>query len=322
MAATVWKGHLTFGLVSIPVKLFRAARAEKVSFRQLHQASGARVRQALVAEAPTEPEPYQEEEPARGPALVREPAERAAKAGPSRGRMPEPPPKAPPPPEFERREIGRSEIVKGFEYARDQYVTLTREDLEKITPKTAREMELMQFVKVEEVDPIYFETSYYVAPDKGGERAYALLFDALRTSGFAGLAQVAMHNREHVVIVRPGRTGLILHTLFYESEIRREDEYSTDTSGLAERERELALLLIRNLAAPFDPSQYRDAYREKLEALIEEKLAGRDVVTSPTPPPKPVVNILEALERSLATTAKKPPSTAGKGPARHRKVKP
>jgi DNA end-binding protein Ku len=324
MATTVWKGHLTFGLVSIPVKLFRAARAEKVSFRQLHQATGARIRQALIADVPEE-EPEQEIAPTRGPALVREPAERSLRSGPARGSFPEaPPPKkaAPPPePDFQPREVARSEIVKGFEYTRGHYVTLTRDELEKITPKTAREMELMQFVKLDEVDPIYFETSYYIAPDKGGERAYSLLFNALRTSGFAGIAQVAMHNREHVVVVRPGRTGLILHTLFYESEIRREDEYRTETAGLVDRERELALLLIQNLSGPFDPSQYRDAYREKLDALIQQKLDGREVVTSPAATPKPVVNILEALERSLASAAKKPPAIAGKGPGRHRRAK-
>ena len=216
-----------------------------------------------------------------------------------------------PPPAPEAREVTRSEIVKGYEYARDQYVTLSKEELAAITPQTAREMQILEFVQLSEVDPIYFETSYYVAPDRGGERAYSLLFDALRHAGFVGVAQIAMHNREHVVIVRPGRSGIVLHTMFYESEIRRDDEYRADTSAVNGKELDLALLLIRNLAAPFEPAKYRDTYREKLDALIQSKISGEETVEAPAPKPAAVVNILEALQRSLANTpARKPPSAA------------
>jgi DNA end-binding protein Ku len=199
--------------------------------------------------------------------------------------------------------------VKGYEYVRDRYVTLTKEELAAITPRTAREMQILEFVQLSEVDPIYFETSYYVTPDKGGERAYSLLFESLRQSGFVGVAQIAMHNREHVVIVRPGRSGMVLHTMFYESEIRREDEYRTDISAVVQKELDLALLLIRNLAAPFEPAKYRDTYREKLDALIQSKIAGEETIEAPAPKPAPVVNILEALQRSLesASASRKPP---------------
>ena len=125
-------------------------------------------------------------------------------------------------------------------------------------------MQILEFVKLAEVDPIYFETSYYVAPDRAGERACALLFQALRSSGFVAIAQVAMHRREHVVVIRPGRTGIVLHTMFYETEIRREDEHRSQAAEVSDKELELALLLVNNLAAPFDPSKYRDSYREKL----------------------------------------------------------
>lgn len=318
MASTVWKGHLTFGLVSIPVKLYRAARADKVSFRQLHGATGARVRQSLVAEAPAEPEPdweeaeREEEAPPPPPptksrlSLARSGSEPIPFTAPA-VRQPAAAVYTPPPPE--PREVSRSELVKGYEYAKDRYVTLTKEDLAAITPQTAREMQIVEFVQLSEVDPIYFETSYYVAPDKGGERAYSLLFESLRQSGFVGVAQIAMHNREHVVIVRPGRTGMILHTMFYETEIRREDEYRTDVGAVAAKELDLALLLIRNLAAPFEPAKYRDTYREKLDALIESRIAGQDTVEAPAPKPAAVVNILEALQRSLESAAgRKPPA--------------
>jgi DNA end-binding protein Ku len=314
MGSTVWKGHLTFGLVSIPVKLYRAARPEKVSFRQLHQATGARVRQRLVAEAPPEPEIEPEPEPEPEPVRAVAPARKAVT--PFIAPRPQPEPVREPEPEPQPREVSRSEIVKGFEYARDQYVTLSKEELAAITPQTAREMQILEFVQLSEVDPIYFETSYYAAPDRGGERAYSLLFAALRDSGFVGVAQIAMHNREHVVILRPGRSGIVLHTMFYETEIRRDDEYRADLSAVNQKELDLALLLIRNLEAPFEPSKYRDTYREKLDALIQSKIAGEETIEAPAPKPAPVVNILEALQRSLAVAPARKPPVAEEAPTK------
>ena len=297
MAATVWKGHLTFGLVSIPVKLHRAARAEKVSFRQLHSSGSARVRQVYIREDAEEDTP----EPAE-----MKPSQPVAKLAPQpvpiRGRAPVPIPEPPPPPSLPI--VERSELVKGYEYAKGQFVTISKEDLEKITPETAREMQILEFVKLDEVDPIYFETSYYVTPERAGERAYALLFAALQQSGFVALAQFAMHNREHVVVIRPGRTGIVLHTMFYETEIRRDDEYKTDTSNIGGRELDLALMLIKNLAAPFEPAKYHDNYKEKLDALIAAKIEGLDTVEAPKPAAKPAADILAALERSLAMVRK------------------
>jgi DNA end-binding protein Ku len=334
VASTVWKGFLTFGLVSIPVKLYRAARPEKVSFRQLHARTGARVRQMLVAPAVDEPEYVEEEEEEAAPLPSRMTSARpertaaldAAPAAPAKtftatgGTAPSsrsvpfvvPPAPAPPPIPVsspEPQEVRRSELVKGYEYARDQYVTVSKEELAQITPETAREMQMLEFVRLQEVDPIYFETSYYVAPDKGGEKAYSLLYEALRQSEFVGVAQIAMHNREHVVIIRPGRRGITLHTMFYEGEIREQDEYHADTSSVNTRELDLALLLVKTLQAPFEPGKYHDTYREKLDALIQAKIAGEETVTSPAPKQAPVVNILEALQRSLeASAGRKPPA--------------
>ncbi|HYO81120.1 MAG TPA: Ku protein, partial [Bryobacteraceae bacterium] len=180
-------------------------------------------------------------------------------------------------------------------------------------------------VQLAEVDPIYFETSYYVSPDKGGERAYALLLKALKESGFVGIAQVAMHNREHVVVIRPGRTGIVLHTMYYETEIRRDDEYRAPVGDVSQKELDLALLLVRNLAAPFEPQKYRDTYREKLDALIEQKMSGEQTVQAPEPKPAAVVNILEALQRSLqqqtGTGGRKPPAAEVEAPAPEEKPK-
>lgn len=316
MATTVWKGHLTFGLVSIPIKLYRAARAEKVSFRQLHASTGARVRQVLAADRDPKPEWKPALKPALPPsfqAANRRSPEPEALVAPSREMSSLKPRLAvvnwePAPEPLE--EISRSEIVKGYEYQRDQYVALTREELAAITPQTAREMQIVEFVQMSEVDPIYYETSYYAAPDASGVRAYSLLFEALRQSGLVGVAQIAMHNREHVVIIRPGPSGLILHTMFYDSEIRRNDEYRTDLTGMAPKELELALRLISNLTVPFEPGKYRDTYREKLDALIRAKVEGNETIPAPSAKPTPAVNILQALERSLQaskTPAPRPP---------------
>src|ERR1017187_5942713 len=154
MASTVWKGHLTFGLVSFPVKLFTAARGDTISFNQLHKTDNSRIKQVLYCQAEDKP-------------------------------------------------IPRSEIVKGYEYEKDRYVVIEDEDVKKVAPQTAKVMEIQEFVKTDQVDPIYFETSYYMAPDEAGEKPYALLFDALTKTGYAGVAKIAMHNREHIVILRP-----------------------------------------------------------------------------------------------------------------------
>ncbi|MBC8166381.1 MAG: Ku protein [Bryobacteraceae bacterium] len=320
MATAIWKGFLTFGLVSIPIKMFRAARPEKVSFRQLQAGTGARVRQSLVVSpgsAPAAPgsdkDLDEDEEERESPLPAREVAQAAGSSRTSPFVVPSPAPPSPAlaaatlPAISQPREIPRSEIVKGYEYARDQYVEITKEELALLTPQTAREMQIVEFVKLSEVDPIYFETSYYSAPDKGGEKAYSLLFEALRKSGFVGLAQVAMHNREHVVVIRPGRHGIILHTMFYESEIRETDEFRADVSGVNEKELKLALLLVENLEAPFRPSNYHDSYKAKLDALIQSKIAGEETIAAPAPKAAPVVNILEALQKSLEAASRKPP---------------
>jgi DNA end-binding protein Ku len=216
--------------------------------------------------------------------------------------------------------VKREDLVKGYEYARDRYVVLSKEDLARITAENSREMQILEFVRLAEIDPVYFETSYYVSPDRAGERAYALLLEALRRTGFTAVARLAMHNREHVVVIRPGRTGMILHTLFFEDEIRRDDEYRTDTSGVNPKELDLAVRLIESLASPFEPSKYKDTYREKLQELIQAKMAGEETHEAPAPKPAPVIDILQALQRSLEMAERKPAASekgaSSSGPVR------
>jgi len=260
MAASVWKGHLTFGLVSFPVRLFSAARAVTVSFNQLHEKDHSRIKQMIYCQAEDKP-------------------------------------------------IERSEIVKGYEYEKDHYVVVEDEEIKKVAPKTAKVMEIQEFVKADGVDPIYLESSYYMAPDEGGEKPYALLFEAMRQSNYYALAKIAMHNREHVVILRPGGKGILLHTMYYVDEIRQVDEFRTDTGLVKPKELEMAKMLIDNLADNFEPQKYHDTYRDNLMKMIEDKIEGRKVVETPAAHVAPVIDIMEALKKSLAEK-KKPPMVA------------
>jgi DNA end-binding protein Ku len=265
MASTVWKGYLTFGLLSLPVKLYSAARSETVSFNQLHKADNSRVKQVLYCQLEDKP-------------------------------------------------IPRSEIVKGYEYEKDKYVVVEDEEIKKVAPKTAKTMEVLEFVQSAEVDPIFFESSYYLAPDEAGEKPYALLFEALNKTGCVGVAKIAMHNREHIVILRPGPHGILLHTMYYRDEIRQVEEFRTDRSLVKEKELELAMTLVQSLQASFEPEKYKDEYRENLKAMIQAKVEGKEVVeTAPAVHKAPVIDILEALKMSLAQAKKPVASVASAG---------
>jgi DNA end-binding protein Ku len=207
----------------------------------------------------------------------------------------------------EDKPITRDEIVKGYEYEKDKYVVIDDDEIKKVAPKTAKTMEVLEFVKSAEVDPIYFDASYYLAPDEAGEKPYALLFEALRQSGCVGVAKIAMHNREHIVILRPGNRGIMLHTMYFKHEIREVEEFRTDTSLIQEKELGLAKMLIESLLAGFEPEKYKDNYRENLLKMIQAKVEGKQVIETAAPAHKaPVIDILEALKMSLAE-AKKPP---------------
>src|SRR4051794_8534872 len=195
MASTVWKGFVTFGLISIPVRLFRAARPERVKLRRLKR--GAR-------------EPVHE----------------------------------------------TTDTIKGYEYSKGEFVTIEKEDLKAIEAKTTGEMAIQECVALDEIDPVYFETSYHMAPEEAGGKAYGLLYRALEAMKLVALAQFGMHSREHVVVIRPGKKGLLAHTMYYAGEVRADQEFKANTSAVSEKELELAKTLVRSLAAPFKPEKY------------------------------------------------------------------
>jgi DNA end-binding protein Ku len=201
--------------------------------------------------------------------------------------------------------------VKGYEYEKDRYVVVEPEELKSLAPKTSAGMEIEEFVALSEVDPVYFETSYYVIPEEAGEKAYALLYRSMQTTGLVAIAKFAMHSREHVVVLRPGKKGLLAHTMYFVSEVRADEEHRADIAAVRDNELGLAETLIRSLTAPFEPEKYRDTYRERLESMLAQKVKGQPVAASP-PVSKPaeVVDIADALRRSLANL-KKPVTSEG-----------
>ena len=307
MATTVWRGYITFGLISVPVRLFRAARSERVSLRKVYSVpQGAASRGDAPSSSADEDEPDEEPRP-----LLR------GRFAPEPMRAPEPirGPEAMRPPEPEvlvpvrqaalandnREVLAANKVSKAYEFEKNQFVAITPDELKSIAAKTASEMEILEFVNLTEIDPVYFETSYYVRPEEAGEKAYALLYKALQNAKLVAIAQFAMHNREHVVVLRPGHKGLISHTMYYATEVRGEDEFEANVTSLSAKELELANTLIQSLAAAFEPEKYHDTYKQKLEALIAAKVEGRSTQTAaPAPSRDRVVDIADALRKSLA----------------------
>jgi len=309
MPSIVWKGQLTFGLVSIPVKLYRAARRERVRLHYVHRQEAAeagdesevepteppvRMARAATGSFPRhmeeEPEPESEGE-SEGEIETRTTISRVGQAlMTSSGQLP----------------VSRAEVLRGYEVEPDRYVVFQNQELRQLRRKTSATMEIVRSVRLSEIDPVFLETSYYVTPDKGGEKAYAILFEGLRETGHIALARVGMYGREHVVIVRPGKHGLLAHTMFYVDEIRSESEFRADVESVGAKELELAKTFLQALEAPFGPEEFKDTYRDELEAMITKKVAQEK--TAPTrkaaEAPAPVVDILEALKKSIAMKRK------------------
>jgi DNA end-binding protein Ku len=170
-------------------------------------------------------------------------------------------------------------------------------------------MEILEFVKLEEVDPLYFDSSYYATPEDPGTRAYQLLLDTMRRTGYAAMAKIAMHQREYTVVIRPREEGLTLHTIFYANEVRAIPEYGLKSkTEIKPQELQLAQQLVESLAAPFDPEKYEDAYQKRLTDLIEAKRQGKEVKETRTKKIAPVIDLMTALQRSLNAASDKKPA--------------
>jgi len=255
---SIWKGAISFGLVTIPVKLYSATETKDVSFHQVRRSDGSRIRYKRVAAADGE-------------------------------------------------EVAYGDIAKGYESSSGETVILTDEDFAELPLTTSRAIDVLAFVPLEQVDPIYFEKSYYLEPDKAGSKPYLLLRDALEESGKVAVVKVALRSRESLATLRVRDGVFVLETMLWPDEVRTPD-FAFLSEDVEVRPQELAMAgnLIETLAGDFDPAQYRDEYRQALEAVIEAKVEGRQVMQpEPAQPTSGTVVDLMAALRASVEAAKK-----------------
>jgi len=208
--------------------------------------------------------------------------------------------------------VGREDMVKGYEYSKGQYVLFTEEELKALTPEPTNAVEIREFVPLDQVDPIYYEKSFYLGPDKGGERPYRLLSEAMRQTGRAALARYVARGKDQFVLLRPFEEGLIMQQLRYSDELRPFSEVPLGAADIKEPELKLAVQLIDQIAAEeFNPQEYEDTQRNQVRALIERKVQGEEITAAPVEAPKAqIIDLMEALKASLASA--KPQATATK----------
>ena len=227
MAATVWKGFISFGLVSLPIRLFPAARYSHIQFHEVHRECGHRIQQQLYC-------PY------------------------------------------DKKVVRRDEIVLGYEAGDGKMVIVDPKELTNLEPPSSTAMDILQFVKLSEVDPIYFETSYFSVPEEAGRRAYTPLLETMEESNLAAIAKITIHRRERTIIIRPYRGGLILHTIYFPSEIREVAGYGENNAkNLKRQEISLSEQFARELIEPFHPDKFHDEYQARVRKFIDSKSKDR-----------------------------------------------
>jgi DNA end-binding protein Ku len=275
MASSAWKGIISFGLVSIPIRLFAAARPVRINLHQLHSVCKTRLRQPLFC-------PHCE------------------------------------------RIVDRSEVVKGYEEEDGKYVLVDPEEIKRIAPESSRAMDILSFVKASEVDPLFFDSSYFIVPEAEGRKAYQLLLKALEDSHRVAIAKITMHQREYTAFIRPYDHGLALHTMYFANEIREAPGYGkTDNIKLRPEEVKLAEQLVGTLSEEFHLEKYHDEFQARLKQLIDAKRKGKEVAAEPQPHRAPVIDMMTALKKSLEKTgvlAKKTASRAKPAASHHRRV--
>lgn len=257
MARPIWNGAISFGLVSIPVKLYSATVDRAVRFHQIDSRSGSRVRQKRVSEADGAEVPYEE-------------------------------------------------IVKGYELSSGKYITITDDELAALDPKASRTIDLIEFVALESIDPIYYDSAYYLAPDPATAKPYKLLLSAMADAGKVGIATFVMRGKERLCALRADDDKLVLSTMRYADEIREVDEIeqldAVADVELSDKEVAMAGQLIASLDADFDPTRFHDSYREKVQELVSRKQDGDESIFEATEPVEDnkVIDLMAALEASVA----------------------
>jgi DNA end-binding protein Ku len=280
MARSIWTGAISFGLVTVPVKLYSAVQKKTVRFNQLNSTTGNRIAQKRVDAVTGE-------------------------------------------------EVGFEELVKGYEIAPDRYVVVSPDELDALDPAKTRTIDIEDFVELSDIDPIFYDHPYYLAPGPGGTKPYRLLLEAMEATGKVGIARVVIRSKEALVAIRPMGDVLAMATMLFADEVvdpaKLDDVPSAEDVETTERELSIAKQLVESLAGPFEPERYKDAYREQVLALIERKAAGEDVrVAEPAPAAAaPAPDLMAALKASLdavreergTAAPKKAPRKRGTGDA-------
>ncbi len=265
MPRAMWKGAISFGLVSIPVSVFPATEEKSLKFNQLHDEDMGRIKYQRVCAVDGEPVPYEH-------------------------------------------------IVKGYEYEKDRYVIMTDEDFDAVPVESSRLIDIVQFVDLEEIDPIYFKKTYYLVPEESGAKAYSLLRRAMSEDGRVGIAKVSFRDKEHLAALRFKDEVFVLETMFWPDEIRDAGFEELDQAEKAKprlQEIQMAKTLIDNLTDAFKPEEFHDNYREALLGIVEKKIAGEEIEVVPEAEPSRVVDLMEALKASVEAT-----KTKGEKPAK------
>ncbi len=271
MPRSIWNGLISFGMVSIPVKLYTATESKDISFHLLHQECNSRLKQ-----------------PRWCPVC--------------------------------EREVERGEIIRGYEYAKDQHVIMNDEDFDKLPLPSKHAIELSAFIEADEIDPVYYEKSYYLEADEAGVKPFALLMRSLKEKNLTAIAKIAVRNKERLCALRPLDGTLMLETLFYPDEIRVQRGVETPEVQVSERELEMASTFIDLLQEPFEPEKYQDEYRRALMEIIEAKLQGQEVAEAPAAPVAKVTDLMAALKASVEEAKKRKREEPGEDTGRGRRA--
>lgn len=261
----IWKGHLTFGLVTIPVKLYTATDSKDIRFRLLHKSCMNPIQNKRYCS-------------------------------------------------YHEQIVDWNDVVRGYEYAKGKFAPLTDEELDNVPLETAGTVSVNAFVSLADIDPIYYDKSYYLAPDEGGQKAFRLLHDTLGDAAKVAVGKVVIREKEHLVSVRPYDGALVMSTLYYADEVRPAEEIPElpVQAKVHPNEKKMALQLIEGLAAEFNPAEYKDEYRDALQKVINAKIEGEPLQTGPARKEEKVVDLMDALRRSLQATRKEAPARRGR----------
>jgi DNA end-binding protein Ku len=271
-ARSIASGTISFGLVSIPVKLFSAGQpSSAISFNLLHSKCSSRLKQQYIC------------------------------------------------PKDDNQVVERDQMVKGYEFAKDRYVTFTPEELKALEEKSTQQIEIAEFVPASKIDPVYYDKAYYLGPEKGADRAYRLLAEAMRRTGRTALARYAARGKQYLVQIRPlPEGGLVMQQLLYSDEVRPFSEVPYEAGEVKEQELQLAKQIIDQIATEeFKPEKYEDDVKKRVQEQIQRKVEGQEIqITEPAQPQTQIIDLMEALKASLAAKGLGAPKAEAEAPAR------